>query len=397
MDSKPKYIIFKDSNEELGDALFKYFASSLFCIKYNYEYILEEDIQSKIDDYIFYQGLDHINDDIERIETNTDNLKNICKKNENALCFNTFGYIKHNFEIDKLSSNQYINSGSHGLYVKNIINIYPDNFFKHYENCKINNLMINGKFYFGNIFFENKSLILDFIEKNKNIHKIKIQRIPVELVTDTEKSEYEACEKLNKNNVFLLKDLIDDIELGNKKYDLVIHINFKDLYNFIEYKSIISFIKNIDLKNKKFAIVLQKCDYDISNYLDNITSWFKQNNIEINIELNDLITNFNIMKQCKILVCSNDSLSWSACYLSNYLQVCYIPINKTNPNRSLSRFIKPIENTIFYNSSKIINCYICGTVLNCEKYLNSVCSNILNYGLLSSIFAKVSSSFGKRF
>lgn len=353
-----KYIIFKKSGR-LGNTLFRYFACVLFCIKYNYEYILEEECP-KIKDYIFYKGVDHENDDIEYRKDNIDNLKNICNKNINALCFNTLGFIKSDYNINNLNSNYYINNeNNHGLYVKNIININDDNFFKHYENIKINNLIMDGYFHFDKIYLEHKKEIIDFIEKNKNNHKIKTDR----------------------NEIFLIKDLIDNIKLDiSKIYDIVIHLrldDFEGLEDFIEYKSIISLLEKLDLNNKKIAFVFQKVysDKDIK-YVNNLIKWFKENNIEINIECNDLITDFNIMKQCKTLICSNSTLSWVAAYLSKNIELCYIPFSE----QYLKRFKKPIENTLFYDVSKEKNCYICGCVLNCEKYLKNVFNNIEKIG-----------------
>ena len=197
---KNKYIISKKSNT-LENSLFQYFACVLFCIKYDYEYILEEECPS-IEDYIFYKGVDHCNDDINCITPNIDNLKNICNQTDNAICFNTFGYIKSDFIMDKLTSNDYINEkNNHGLYVKNIININDNNYFKHYNNCKINNLIMDGYFHFDEIYLEHKNEILNFIKKNN--HKIKID-----------------------NNYFFIKDLIDNSILNNSK--LFLSINSKE-------------------------------------------------------------------------------------------------------------------------------------------------------------------------
>jgi len=363
-----KYVIFKPSGR-LGNALFRYFASILFCIKYNYEYILEEDIPI-IKDYIFYKGVDYPDHDIEYKKGNIDSFKMVCNKNDNALCFNTLGFIKYDFNLSKLSSNDHINNeNNHGLYVKNIININDDNYFKNYENCKINNLIMDGYFHFDKIYLENKKEIINFIEKNKNNHRIKNDR----------------------GETFLIKDLIDNIPLDiSKIYDIVIHLrlgDFEGLEDFIEYKSIISLIENIDLNNKRCAIVLQKIytDKDI-NYVNNLLKWFKQNNIEnnieVNVECNNLIMDFNIMKQCKTLICSNSTLSWTAAYLSKNIELCYTPFDKSKSNdkKYLKRFKKPIENSIFYDVSKKKNCYICGCILNCEKYLKNIFNNIEKIG-----------------
>jgi len=359
-----KYIIFRKCGR-LGNALFRYFASILFCIKYNYNYILEEECPY-IKDYIFYKGVDHCNDDIGYINTDIDidNLKILCNNNDVAVAFNTLRYVKSDFDIDNLQSNDYINhENNHGLYIKNIMKINDNNYFKYYENCKINNLIMDGYFQFDKIYLENKKEIIYFIENNKNNHRIKTDR----------------------NEVFLIKDLIDNIELDPLKiYDIVIHLrldDFIELDDFIDYKSIIILLKEIGskngLKNKKIAIVIQKIySKEDNEYLNNLLNWFKQNNIEVNVESNDLITDFNIMKQCKTLICSNSTLSWSAAYLSKNIELCYMPTSISNEER----FKKPIENTLFYNTIIENNCYICGCILNGEDYLKNVFNNIKKIG-----------------
>jgi hypothetical protein len=241
--------------------------------------------------------------------------------------------------------------------------INDNNYFKYYENCKINNLIMDGYFQFDKIYLENKKEIIYFIENNKNNHRIKTDR----------------------NEVFLIKDLIDNIELDPLKiYDIVIHLrldDFIELDDFIDYRSIIRLLKEIGskngLKNNKIAIVIQKIySKEDNEYLNNLLNWFKQNNIEVNVESNDLITDFNIMKQCKTLICSNSTLSWSAAYLSKNIELCYMPTSISNEER----FKKPIENTLFYNTIIENNCYICGCILNGEDYLKNVFHNIKKIG-----------------
>ena len=125
-----KYIIFKESGR-LGNALFRYFASALLSIKYEYLYILKEKYNTT-NNFIFYKGLDHTGDDIYRLNINDLNIelvKNHILNDNNAISFNTLGFVKNNVDIDNLFSNEYINNeNGHGLYVKNIVNINDNNF-----------------------------------------------------------------------------------------------------------------------------------------------------------------------------------------------------------------------------------------------------------------------------
>ena len=72
----------------------------------------------------------------------------------------------------------------------------------------------------------------------------------------------------------------------------------------------------------------------------------------IKIESNDVIKDFQIMKNANILICSCSTLSWCASLFSNNLQKLYIP--NYNNNRIYETFLKPIENIEKYNI-KLLN------------------------------------------
>jgi hypothetical protein len=136
-----KYVVFK-KNGRLGNAIFRYFASSLFCMKFNFEFILEDDYNNlnKKRDYIFYKGLDQVNNDIYYVKNKSiDEMKKICDNNDNYIGFNTLGFIKSNININELRSNEYINelrsneyineNNNHGIYIKNYIITNTNIFF----------------------------------------------------------------------------------------------------------------------------------------------------------------------------------------------------------------------------------------------------------------------------
>lgn len=58
-------------------------------------------------------------------------------------------------------------------------------------------------------------------------------------------------------------------------------------------------------------------------YIDNLKKWFYDNNICINIESNDILRDFHIMKNAKKLICSNSTISWCAALLSDKIEICY--------------------------------------------------------------------------
>jgi len=396
---KKKYLIFKKSGR-LGNALFRYFASILFCIKYDLEFILEDDYNDLNDNYIFYKGVDQVNNDIKYLNNKTidelkcitiDELKCICDKNINYYGFNTLGFIKSYININELKSNNYINQkNDHGIYVKNNIIINDNNFFEYlnYNYLSNYNIIMDGYFQYDKIYLENKDKILKYVKEHKNEHYI----------------AEGFYNQQNPYKKFLMKDLVNDIILHNSiKYDLVINIrlgDFEGLDIYIEYIYLEKFFNTIHFnKDWNNAIVIDRIKNKKDNdYLNKCLEWFHKNGININVESNDVLTDFNIMKQCKVLVCSNSTLSWSSGYLSNKIEKCYMPfnLNKKNDSKYLETFKKPIENTEFYYYSnegvnntvlnkvpyKIkniekSNCYIGGCVFNCNKYLENIFKNIL--------------------
>lgn len=336
-----KYIVFTKKGR-LGNAIFRYFACSLFCMKYNFEFILEDDYNklNRRDDYTFYKGLDQVNNDVHYLKNQSiDELKDICNKNDNYIGFNTLGFIKSKINTNELISNEYINHGNnHGIYVKNTIIINDNNFADYIASDDFdlhsfkNDIIMDGYFQFDDIYLNNKELILEFIKNNKNEHLL----------------------KTDNNECYLLKDVYDNLILhADKIYDIVIHLrldDFNEREDYIEYDYLINFFNGIDFSGKKTAIVVQKPNNinDI-NILDSYLRWFESKEYAIKIESNDTITDFNIMKQCKILICSNSTLSWSAAYLSNNIEQCYFPNYCFYKIPRKVYFKKPIQNTILYD------------------------------------------------
>ena len=132
------------------------------------------------------------------------------------------------------------------------------------------------------------------------------------------------------NDEDLLNDLVkNDVLDSTKIYDIVIHIRLGDFHgrdDFIEYKYLEDLFNTIDFSNKKNCIVIQNPNSDEDHiFLNKCLNWFHSKNIIINIESNDVITDFHIMKNAKILVCSMSTLCWCAGFLSNKVELCYMP------------------------------------------------------------------------
>jgi GR25 family glycosyltransferase involved in LPS biosynthesis len=246
---------------------------------------------------------------------------------------------------------------------------------------------MDGYFQFDNIYLDNKDIILKFIEKNKNNHYIQTDR----------------------NDKFLIKDIIDDILLPvDKIYDIVIHIrlgDFNGIEDYIEYKYLEKLLNdNISMFiNKKIAIVSEKLklEKDIE-YLNKILNFFKSNNNIYSpvVETNDLITDFNIMKQCKVLICSMSTLSWCAAYLSKKIKLCIMPNYNFYKiaNHKNCFFKKPIINTIFYdtyhtkfNDLKIIIL----TLKNFKERTNSINNLLIKLSMIGITYEIVYGIYGK--
>jgi len=358
-----KYIIFRSAGRT-GNAIFRYFASILYCLKYNYEFILETEYDKLNNEYTFYPGVDQPGNDIEHMyNIFLDKVINTkySRGNEyynNIKGFNTFGFLKSKINIDELRENNCINSNTHhGIFVKNenfedntkihqkIFTINDNNFFDFllYENVpEDHHILMDGYFQFNDIYLEKKDEIIKYI--NKNNHYL-----------DNDNKER-----------FLIHNYIKDIPLPfNKIYDLVIHIrlgDFNDREDFIELKYLKELFENIKINDSKIGIVSEKANSENDiKYINDLMVFLNDKYININnnntivLESNDIITDFNIMKQCKNIICSNSTLSWIATYLSKSINNCIFPnycIYKID--RKLT-FKNPIKNTIYYNISELNN------------------------------------------
>ena len=63
------------------------------------------------------------------------------------------------------------------------------------------------------------------------------------------------------------------------------------------------------------------------------------------LEHNDTITDFYIMKEAELLICSKSTLSWCAAFFSDKIQKCYLPDYITTANSTCKY---PIDNTELY-------------------------------------------------
>ena len=330
----PNKLVFYPSGR-LGNAFFRYMACAVVnIINPALEYTLLEDFIPPVQKFTYYPGLDQEGQDLfQKSASSTCVLATEAEKNDLVLGYNTLGYFKHT--IDHLTTNKYINKDNgQGLYVKKTLTLTDDNFFNmFYKKLENFNVCMDGFFQFGYIYLKYKSQILNYMETHKDKHVIQ---------TDI-------------NERFFLRELINDMILPIR-YDVAIHIrlnDFKGRPDFIEVEHYIRLFETLlpVFKEQKICLVYQANNNPVDMlYIDTCIQWFRDNAIQVCIESNTLIHDFNIMKQAKILVCSMSTLSWAAAYLSKDIQQCYMPNYNfyTNPTRRPFFFHKPIENTSLY-------------------------------------------------
>ena len=153
---------------------------------------------------------------------------------------------------------------------------------------------------------------------------------------------------------FKIRDIVNQpIKLNI--YDIVIHIRLEDFIENQEYissESILNLLNNISPSffcDNTVAIVMNKqvSSFEI-RYVDNLKKWFYDNNICINIESNDILRDFHIMKNAKKLICSNSTISWCAALLSDKIEICYMPDYQYREDRTHQTFKYPIKHTVLY-------------------------------------------------
>ena len=132
-----------------------------------------------------------------------------------------------------------------------------------------------------------------------------------------------------------------------KIYDFVVHLRLEDFVNNNDVIHPIS-IKNVldQINQKNFCFVVNKITTELENkYINYFSKYY-----DITVESNDVIQDYHIMKNAKILVCSCSTLCWISAFFSTTLNTVYFP-NYDNV-RIHETFKRPISNTILYEFTK---------------------------------------------
>jgi len=227
-----------------------------------------------------------------------------------------------------------INSGD----LNNII--VNDDFFITWKNNllynKIKPIKLNKYLFLG--YFQHDDVLRAY--KNELINHIKNNSNDL-LITD---GNINDCVSTYKAEQLLSTDM------PFNKYDIVFHLRLED---FITYGLVMnpnSLIKLLDNhKNDKICFVVNKIQTKLEEkYIEFFTKKYN-----IVVESNDIIQDYHIMKNAKILCCSCSTISWMASFFSETVELVYFP--NYNNNRLHETFKKPIDNTVLYEFS---NCSI---------------------------------------
>tara|TARA_Y100000389_G_scaffold202084_1_gene246486 strand:+ start:999 stop:1790 length:792 start_codon:yes stop_codon:yes gene_type:complete len=208
------------------------------------------------------------------------------------------------------------------------------------ENSKIadGNYLMTDYYQHDTIYKNYKKLIIDFINENNHI-----------VVTDGIKAGD------GNKQIFNMKDIITTPKNFDKIYDIVFHIRLGDKVNSnhtISLERILNLINNFkDISYSKICILCDECksDYEenfINSVKNRLNLKFKKNVI---FESNDILTDFYIMSNCKILVCSVSTLSWVAAFFSKTIEKCYMPNHNTKITNEFCTCYYPIDNTELYH------------------------------------------------
>jgi len=197
----------------------------------------------------------------------------------------------------------------------------------------INSVNMVGYYQHDSIYKNNKKQIFDFINKHPD--------------------HYVLTDGINagdgRNEKFYMINILNTPNSFTKKYKNVLHVRLEDFVSlnlFLPNERIINLLKN-DIIKEELCIVCKKLETEFEHkYILNIVEYLKNKNINVIIESNDVLTDYYIMKEAEVLICSKSTLSWCAAFFSENIQQCYLPDYDIQPNIMTCK--SPIDNTILY-------------------------------------------------
>jgi hypothetical protein len=226
-------------------------------------------------------------------------------------------YVINRYQSENLSDSEFFN-----IFIKN-------------NKKSINSVNMDGYYQHDFIYKYYKNDIMSYIKNNPSHY----------ILTDGIKAGDTNCEK------FFMIDILNTSLNFNKKYKFVLHLRLEDFvtHNFyIRKERIVEILKNVNFDCNEVCIVCNKCEtaFEIE-YINYICNFLNELNFKIIFESNDVLTDYYIMKEAEILICSNSTLSWCAAFFSDKIKLCYFP------DYNIEQFDyvtckRPIDNTILY-------------------------------------------------
>ena len=224
-------------------------------------------------------------------------------------------------------NNQQRNDCDDDLFIKIMNNIIKN------EQIKLNTNGVNMVSYYQHdtIYKMNKEKIIEYINNNPSHY----------IVTDGVNAGDGCYEQ------FLMKDILHTPTTFTKKYKNVLHVRLEDFVTHNLYLDVNRIIQLLEkgIINESLCIVCKKPETEFEHtYIKQITD-FINNKFKVFLEHNDTLTDYYIMKEAELLICSKSTLSWCAAFFSNNITKCYLPNYATTPNSTCKY---PIDNTELY-------------------------------------------------
>ena len=147
---------------------------------------------------------------------------------------------------------------------------------------------------------------------------------------------------------FYMIDILNTPPTFNKIYKNVLHIRLEDFVTHNLYLKVDRIFALLD-KNILSDSLCIVCKRPVTNfeksYIQQVMAYAFNKNIQVFLEHNDTLTDYYIMKESELLICSKSTLSWCAAFFSDKIKKCYLPEYDMSPNSTCK---SPIDNSELY-------------------------------------------------
>jgi hypothetical protein len=205
---------------------------------------------------------------------------------------------------------------------------------KSHKNQKLSSVNMVGYYQHDGIYNHYKESIIDFI-KNHPSHYVLTDGV--------------TAGDLNTQQFFII-DILMTPPNFSKRFKYVLHLRLEDFVThnlYIKKERIVDLLNRLDIDDD-ICIVCNKpkTEFEFS-YINYIQDFLREKNINTIFESNDVLTDYYIMKEAEILICSKSTLSWCAAFFSDKIKTCYFPdYDVDQPDTMTCK--SPIYNTILY-------------------------------------------------